>query len=75
MDVWNRLLERVAPMMEQDVSGLDRLDGVGTGRVVGAAGRERPAYRESPERGHVRLLAQARHQVDGGGNDHDPEQV
>jgi hypothetical protein len=29
VDVWQRLLERVAPMVGEDVSVLDRRDGVG----------------------------------------------
>jgi hypothetical protein len=75
VDVWDRFLERVAPMVESDVSGLDRLDGVGAARLVGAAGPERPAYAARLERGGVRLLAQAGDQVDGRGDDHDAEKV
>ena len=45
MDMWQRLLERFVPLMDEDVSSLDRRDGVGTSndsapalpRRVGAA--------------------------------------
>jgi hypothetical protein len=35
VNVWQRVLDRVAPMMESDVSTLDRLDGVTRGRGDG----------------------------------------
>jgi hypothetical protein len=56
MDMWQRLLERFVPLMDEDVSSLDRRDGVGASsgsvpdlpRGVGApaapAGRTRTAY-------------------------------
>lgn len=28
--MWNRLLDRIAPLMDEDISDLDRRDGVGT---------------------------------------------
>jgi hypothetical protein len=30
--MWHRILDRIAPMMDEDVSQLDRRDGVGAAR-------------------------------------------
>ncbi|HEV7148790.1 MAG TPA: hypothetical protein VGN48_17500 [Pedococcus sp.] len=51
MNVWQRVLDRVAPMMESDVSTLDRLDGVTRGRGDGlrhAARLAQPAEGTEP---------------------------
>ena len=59
MAMWQRLLERFVPLMDDDVSALDRRDGVGgatgsvrhpragVGQAAAQAGRGRAAYKGS----------------------------
>ncbi|MFC8504196.1 hypothetical protein ACFUC1_17695 [Pedococcus sp. NPDC057267] len=47
--MWQRILDRIAPVMEEDLSELDRRDGVG-GQVADSRSAGRPVRSETSRR-------------------------